>query len=141
MKFWDGSAVVPLVLREPTSSVQEELLAADPQQWVWWGTELECVSAISQRERTGDLTTSEADEALDLLASLVVTWREVPPSDHVRRAARRLLRTHTLTAPDALQLAAAIAASENRPETLDLVTLDDRLALAASREGFRVVSA
>ena len=42
---------------------------------------------------------------------------------------------------DALQLAAAIVASEDNPAALQLVTYDDRLADAALREGFTVVSA
>jgi hypothetical protein len=44
-----------------------------------------------------------------------------------------------MRAGDALQLAAAIAASEGHPATLAMVTLDERLALAAEREGFPVV--
>lgn len=39
----------------------------------------------------------------------------------------------------ALQLGAAIVAAEDHPATLQLVTLDERLALAAEREGFVVV--
>lgn len=54
-------------------------------------------------------------------------------------AAARLLRVHPLCAADALQLAAARMAAEDRPETLPFVTLDDRLALAAQREGFEVI--
>jgi hypothetical protein len=46
---------------------------------------------------------------------------------------------HDLRAADALQLAAAITASEDRPETLPLVSLDRRLAEAAEREGFTIV--
>jgi predicted nucleic acid-binding protein len=52
----------------------------------------------------------------------------------VRRTAQRLLRVHELRAADALQLAAASTAAEDLP----FVTLDDRLALAAAREGFVV---
>lgn len=52
--------------------------------------------------------------------------------------ARRLLRVHALRAADALQLAAAIAASEADPASLDLVMLDEQLAEAARREGFPV---
>jgi predicted nucleic acid-binding protein len=44
-----------------------------------------------------------------------------------------------LRAADALQLAAAFVASERRPPTLELVTLDERLAAAARKEGFVVV--
>jgi hypothetical protein len=44
-----------------------------------------------------------------------------------------------LRSADSLQLAAAIIAAEREPATLDLVSLDDRLSDAASREGFRVL--
>jgi len=42
----------------------------------------------------------------------------------VRERARRLLESHTLRAADALQLAAALVASEEKPQDLPFVTLD-----------------
>jgi predicted nucleic acid-binding protein len=60
----------------------------------------------------------------------------VAPGDDIRESAKRFLRVHDLRAADALQLAAAFFAAEARPATLELVTLDDRLLEAASREGF-----
>ncbi len=62
------------------------------------------------------------------------------PVPAVRSAAIRVLRVHPLRAADALQLGAAIVVSEGHPSTLPLVTLDDRLALAAEREGFTIVT-
>jgi hypothetical protein len=44
-----------------------------------------------------------------------------------------------LRAADALQLAAAFTASEHRPASLQVVTLDERLADAARKEGFTLV--
>ena len=46
---------------------------------------------------------------------------------------------HPLRAADALQLAAAFLAAERRPASLELVTLDDRVAAAARKEGFAVI--
>jgi hypothetical protein len=63
----------------------------------------------------------------------------VEPSDPVRETAVRLLRVHPLRTAGALQLAAAYIASERRPSSLDVVTLDDRLAAAARKEGFVLV--
>lgn len=60
-------------------------------------------------------------------------------SEAIRSRADRLLGIHTLRAADALQLAALLAASEERPADLPLVTLDDRLANAARKEGFPVL--
>jgi hypothetical protein len=51
----------------------------------------------------------------------------------------RFLRVHPLRAADALQLAAAFMAAERRPASLQVVTLDERLADAARREGFALV--
>jgi predicted nucleic acid-binding protein len=113
----------------------------DPEQAVWWATELEALSAIARLERSAELDVAVAGSALRRLQGLATAWSEVPAGEPVRRTARRLLRVHDLRTGDALQLAAAIVASENEPETLELVTLDDRLALAANREGFPVLPA
>lgn len=42
-------------------------------------------------------------------------------------------------AADALQLAAAIVATEHAPASLPFVSLDERLNDAAAREGFQVL--
>ena len=73
------------------------------------------------------------------LERLVERWLECVPSEAQRRTAVRLVRTHDLSAADALQLAAARVTGEERPETAPFVTLDERLALAAAREGFAVL--
>jgi predicted nucleic acid-binding protein len=112
--------------------------ARDAEIVVWWATEVECESGIARGEREGLLASAEASLARDRLEELKEHWLEVEPSDLQRRAARRLLRTHPLRAADALQLSAALVAAEADPATLELVTLDDRLADAARREGFRV---
>lgn len=106
---------------------------------VWWGTIVECTSAVARRERSGDLTPKDALDALVTLNRLAEEWAEIPPTDRLRDDARRVIRVHDLRAADAFQLAAARAACDDHPETLPFVTLDDRLALAASREGFPVL--
>jgi len=105
---------------------------------VWWGSEVECVSALARRERDGALNPRAMKLALERLQRLAAAWHEIDPSDEVREAAIRLLRVHPLRAADALQLAAAFAAAERRPASLEIVTLDDRLADAARKEGFAV---
>ena len=49
------------------------------------------------------------------------------------------METHPLRAADALQVGAALVAAEEFPATLEFVTLDRKLAVAAEREGFRVI--
>ena len=64
---------------------------------------------------------------------------EVQPSERVRSTAQRALRVHALRAADALQLAAAIVAAGEDRASLVVVCLDQRLTLAARREGFQVI--
>jgi hypothetical protein len=139
VRFWDTSAIVPLLTDEPSSAEARAAYEADPEILVWWGTEVECVSAITRLERGGGLDSGGVRAALERLDALSLAWADVQPGQRVREIAVRLLRVHPLRAGDALQLAAATAAAEERPSTLLFVTLDDRLAAAADREGFPVV--
>jgi predicted nucleic acid-binding protein len=136
MKFWDASAIVPLLLAEARREALLDLLQADPAMVVWWGTPVECGCAIARREREGALDLPHGTNALSRLRSLGKSWSEVIASDAVRSAALRLLRTHPLRAADSLQLAAAIVAAEGDPASLPFVCLDERLREAADREGF-----
>ncbi len=115
------------------------LYRADAGVLVWWGTRVECESAIARLERDRKLRPRSAATARGRLARFAATWQEVQPSESLREYALRLLRAHELRAADALQLAAGVAAAEGRPTTLAFVCLDGRLAEAAEREGFPVV--
>jgi predicted nucleic acid-binding protein len=139
MKFWDASAVVPLLVLEPSSDPLLALLAADSAMLVWWGTPVEATSALARRQREGALSAEGMTRALERLRSFGASWNEVLPAEAVRVTAQRLLRTHSLRAADSLQLAAAIVASEHDPASLGIVSLDDRLNEVAEREGFAVV--
>jgi predicted nucleic acid-binding protein len=141
MNFWDASAIVPLLVEESTTTAMQALAADDPVMLVWWATEVECASAVARLERDGALAEADAHDAFDRLRQLARTWHEVDAGDAVRETAVRLLRVHALRSADALQLAAAYVAAERRPASLDIITLDDRLAAAARREGFHVRTA
>jgi uncharacterized protein len=136
MKFWDSSALVPLLIAEPTSAALGALAARDTETVVWWATPVECASAVARLERDGDLSPSKAATAFARLDAFAASWLHVEPSDEIRETARRFLRVHPLRAADALQLAAAFVAAERRPPSMAFVTLDDRLRTAAGREGF-----
>lgn len=139
MRFWDSSALVPLLIREDLTAAVLGIAREDRAVTTWWGTPLECVSAISRREREKTIAPRAVRAALERLESLRSAWHEIAPAEVVRRAAHRLLRVHPLRAADALQLAAALSAAEDYPEGLELVTLDQRIAEAARREGFSVL--
>lgn len=136
MKFWDASAVVPLLVDEPGRDALLAILEQDSTMLVWWGTPVECASAVSRREREGALSRDETRQCFDRLRYLKGGWQEILPSSALRDVAERLLRVHSLRAADSLQLAAAIVAAEREPGSLELVSLDERLNNAASREGF-----
>lgn len=139
MRFWDSSAVVPLLVEEELTELVLSLYKSDEEAITWWGTSIECASALARLERHAALDTIGTNEAFLRLAALSKSWHEIEPGQAVRETAQRFLRVHDLSAADSLQLAAAFWASEGHPSTLQLVSLDDRLALAAQREGFDVI--
>ena len=137
MKFWDSSALVCLLVEQSGSAMAKSVFRGDVQVCVWWGTKLEITSALTRLEREG-LEPRILRQALERLESFASAWSEVPPGEAIREIAVRLVRIHPLRAADALQLGAAISASERKPANLDIVSLDERLSTAALREGFSV---
>ena len=134
MRFWDASAIVPLLMTEAATKALQNRAGTDPAMLVWWATEVECASAIARLERDGALDAAAVNEAFDRLKRLGEGWHEAEPSDAVREAAVRFLRVHPLRAADALQLAAAFVVAERRPSSLEIVTLDEHLAAAAAKK-------
>jgi len=137
MRFWDASAVVPLLLEQPMSERVRALLDEDPEVVAWWGTPVECASALARLRREGHLAPSDEASALRILERLRSAWYEVLPGDQVRAQALRVLRLHPLRSADALQLAAALEWS-GTPAAGTIVTFDERLAASAELEGFRL---
>ncbi len=135
MRYWDTSALVPLMADEARTRAIELLHAGDTAIVTWWGTTVECASALARREREG----YEVARGREVHGLLAASWREVASSEDLRRVALRVVRTHTLRGGVALQLAAALSAAEGGQELLPFVTLDVRLAEAAKKEGFRVI--
>lgn len=139
MRFWDASALVPLLLREPATERMTRLLATDAEIASWWASPVECASAVARLRREGQLTSAEESRILAGLDRIVAASYEVQPGEELRRVAHRLLRVHPLRAADALQLAAALTWAGSPPfDGAELVTLDDRLGEAAVLEGFVV---
>lgn len=139
MRFWDSSAILPLLVEEASTPSAFDYYGNNPGIVAWWGTPVECASALARLERETRLSLADVTQALGQLATLQAAWHEVQPLDGVRQIAQRLLRVHPLRAADSLQLAAALLACEHRPQGWQFVCLDARLNLAAEREGFEVV--
>jgi hypothetical protein len=139
VNFWDSSAILPLLVIETSTPAVRALYDAEPEIVAWWGTTVECVSALARLEREGVLEGAAVTAAIRQLGALAAHWHELQPVEAVRRTAMRLLRVHNLRAADSFQLAAALTASEGNPASLPFVCLDQRLNLAAEREGFHVL--
>ena len=139
MKFWDASAIVPLLVAETMTERLQALAQRDPDMLAWWGSAVECASALARLERDAALGSRSTELAFQRLRLIAGAWHEVEPSELVRENAVRFLRVHSLRAADALQLAAAFVAAERRPTSLQVVTLDERLADAMRKEGFVLI--
>jgi uncharacterized protein len=137
-RFWHTSVVIPLLVQEVATSGLLAILRDDDHMIVWWGTRVECVSALTRRWRSVDPDPLGETRTRFVLGLFVDNWSEVQPTDRVRFLAERLLAVHPLRAADALQLASALVWSEGAPDQRVFVCLDDRLREAARKEGFTV---
>ena len=139
MRYWDTSAVLPLIVDEPARERLLELYRRDSQIVAWWATPAEMASAVARRECEGRISPEEADAALWASKRLAATWHEVVPGDAIRRTAERLLRVHPLRAADSLRLAATLIAANHDLSTLEMICFDSSLTAGARREGFVVI--
>lgn len=140
MRFWDSSALVPVCVEEPSTPLARQLLEEDPGMVVWWGSTVECWSALARLRRDGQLSLPEEEEARAILDALARAWVEILPTDDVRTLAGRILRVHPLRAADAFQLAAALTWALPARAPAPIVTFDARLRDAARLEGLVPVS-
>ena len=138
MRFWDSSAVVPLLIRQPGSVRADRWFADDPAVALWTLTPVEITSALWRLVREGELAEEDARGADRRAEELAAASHTVVDAEGVKSVARRLLRVHALRAADALQLGASLVWAGGRPQGKTLHTLDERIALAARREGFDV---
>ncbi len=141
MKFWDSSAIVPIILPEPRSAQMEALFAEDGDVSVWWAARPECVSVVAGLLREARISSVQAPAARATVQRLFEDFDEVQPSETLRLRAERLLAVHPLRTADALQLAAALVWAQGQPAGLEFVSLDRRLREAAQKEGFSVLPA
>ena len=139
MRYWDASALVPVLVAEPDSEPARGWLSEDDHVVTWAWTRTEIVGAIERRGREGSLSRRQRYEALERLHAFAAGWDEVTEILAVRARAEALLARHPLRAADAAQLGAALLIQEEEcTGALTFVCLDQRLSLAAERESLRV---
>ncbi len=141
MKFWDSSAVVPLLVHEAATPFFKSVYARDSLMTVWWGTKIECASALARYQRDPRLSASKAiADGFRRLDEAAAYWNEIAASPSVKETALVLLRRHELRAADALQLAAAAVAREEKGAAWEFVCADKHLIKAAIKEDFAVLA-
>lgn len=63
MRIWDSSALVPLIIAQPTSAADDQWLAADAAIAVWTLTSVELASAVARLLRERSIDDGAAHEA------------------------------------------------------------------------------
>ena len=140
MRYWDSSALLPLLAQEGETERRRKQLQADTQIVTWWGSRVECASALNRLHRDSVLDGNSFERVVADLETLSSGWIEIQATEKVRQRALRLLRLHSLHAADALQLAAALIACDESPQTLPFLCSDSRLNDAARKEGFLILA-
>jgi len=140
LRYWDASALVPLIVAESDSERVRGWLADDDHVVTWVWTRTEVTSAIERRTREELLSRRQRRELLDRLGTLADGWDEVTDVLAVRSRAEALLARHSLRAADAGQLGAALLVQEQLAGPLTFVCRDQRLLTAADVEGLRLLA-
>jgi predicted nucleic acid-binding protein len=138
VRYWDSSGLVALIVSQRATNDVRSLLSEDPVLLCWLLSDVEVSSALARLDRERAMDRDDLDRASARFDSLWTGANLIVSVDAVKIRARRLLRTHPLTAADALQLGAALTAAHDDPRSFEVVCLDDRLREAARREGFAV---
>lgn len=138
MKFWDSSAIVPLVVNEEETDYCLKTLSHDQEMLIWCLSRLEVMSALCRQVRDKTFSDTEFQKAKTRMNDLIERAYEVKAIEKVKQRALRLLEVHPLRAADACQLASALVASQEDPGRLTIVCFDQRLMKAAIKEGFVV---
>jgi predicted nucleic acid-binding protein len=140
VRFWDSSALVPLLVQEVSSWKLWELVRQDPEMILWWATPVECAAALARIDGEDQVGKPVLEQSRRVLQSLVANASEVHPTEDVRASAENLVSKYTLRAADSLQLAAALLWRQGYTDGASFITLDRRLHVAAALEGFRVLT-
>jgi uncharacterized protein len=138
LRFWDSSAIVPLLVKQQGSARVDRWFNDDPAVVLWTLSPVEITSALWRLVRAGALAEADAHAGDVRAQELAIASYVIVDVESVKALAQRLLRVHMLRAADALQLGAALSWASGGPQGKVLHTLDERLALAARREGFDV---
>jgi predicted nucleic acid-binding protein len=138
MRFWDSSAIVPILVLEEETEYCIRAFQSDREVMVWTMSKVEVFSALCRRFREDFLKEDAFDSAKKRMNDFFDMAFEIASLSKVKERAMRLLQVHPLKAADAMQLASVLVATQEDPSKLPIISFDDRLNLAAKLEGFTV---
>jgi len=143
--FFDSSALVKRFAREQGSAFVLSLLRPSAKNRLYAAriTEVEVCAALARRKKAKTINESQGKKGLRRLRhDLPRRFTQVAISESVLVEASRLAETLALRGYDAVQLAAALAANNERVlnglSPLIMVSADGELNDAARAQGFRV---
>ncbi len=136
MKFWDASALVPLLVPEQQSDYCLQILKSDQEVLLWCLSRVEVISALTRRLRDQSLSFDQFQTAKTRLQEILESAYQITALDKVMNRAVRLLEVHPLRSADACQLASSLVVTQEDPLRLPMICFDERLKEAAMKEGF-----
>ena len=140
--FLEATAFVKLFVRGPGTDalIQRLETLEDNCKLISAATPLEVYAAIRRSERAGDIASSDATAALEILRLEAARMVQQPLNPAVLEMARQLLDRTALRWPSALQLAAALTARDMFPGTvITFVSSSHELLEAARSEGLETM--
>ena len=137
--FWDTSAIIHLCVPGQSTAAARRILSQHPPV-VWWAARVEVLSALERVRRESAITPKAYGASRARLEALLVSWREIQPSEPLRDLACVQLERFDIRAADAFQLAAALIWCKQNPRGRLFVCNDRRLGEAARQASFSVDS-
>ena len=137
--FLESTAFAKLFVLEPGTDALIRLMESveDNRKLIAASAPLEVYAAIRRRERAGDISSTSAAAAFEILRIEAARMVQEPLNPAVLEAARQLLDRSRLRWTDALQLGAALVAREMfRGTDIIFVSASPLLLDAARAEGF-----
>ena len=136
MRFWDTSALIPLLTQEETTPAMTALFRTDRNLIVAFITPVEIASALGRKAGVNADLRRLAERRL---AVLEANWTIIDDYESTIRIARRFATNYGLREGDAIQLACATLAVTDK-SALPFVTRDQDLGDAARDVGFPIIS-
>jgi predicted nucleic acid-binding protein len=140
--FLETTAFAKLFVQEQGTAPLIRLMESveDNRKLISATTPLEIYSAIRRRERSGDISSSNAFAALEILRLEAARMVQQPINPAVLEAARQLIDRSTLRWPAALQLGSALTARDMFHGTaITFISSSQELLEAARNDGLETL--